>query len=399
MIFSVECHWAVWLFFIAAASGAPLTPHQQEPSSPDKTHQFKLTLRNEQASSELTKRGQDSILSIDTNIHQVLLTFPLNLAGQDLVAVVDTGSYSTWFLNANASENEDANTKAQSGKLCSAHSCITLNDDIELTSEDYYISYMSSFGSSGTWANAPLKIGNAPPVDFKFGIAETINGTASGYSWSGFGYSDLFEENSSQLIEVLKREGVIDKRLFALEYDPIESWERAVMGHGSLFIGGYNNQREFEYLNFISSKLTAVKINGVIGNNGNFVALEGSQSVLFDSGSTNLIAKREYIDALLSGIEMDATHKEFFKCSAYEEYQVKFDLGNGKVLQIPILNISWNNYRERYDLCQLMISELEQTESYEIVFGQYMLKNLVTIFDIEDKRIGIAVNADGVSIS
>lgn len=334
-------------------------------------------------------RKRDTILEVNTDIHQVLVTFPFTLAGQSVTAVVDTGSFSTWLISKTTTQKEAM-------ELCASKSCIDVTDDIKISEDDYSISYMGNFGATGKWAVAPISINGVNSVDFKFGLADEVRGSPSGYAWSGFGYSSLFESRNSQMLDVLKNGGVIDHKVVALEYNDFTSWSNKIMGHGLLYLGGYDGDKELTYLEFASKILSSVQFQNVINTNGETLALEYKKEVLFDSGSTNLLLKKNYKEFLFGHIEFDPNYPNFFKCSQYANDVIKFDIGE-KILEIPLLNMSWNNYKESYDLCQLMVSELENSESYEIVLGQYILKNLVTVIDVDNSNIGIAANADGVT--
>lgn len=350
--------------------------------------QFDVRNTNEEIVSHLmTKR--DTILEVNTDIHQVLLTFAFTLAGQSVTAVVDTGSFSTWLISKSA-------TQEQAVALCASQSCIDVNNEIKVLDDDYHINYMGDFGASGKWALAPISINGVQSAEIKFGLADTVRGSPSGYAWSGFGYSSYFESRNSQMLDVLKNGGVIDQRVVALVYDDFTSWSNKILGHGVLYLGGYDGEKELTYIEFSSRISSSIQMANVINNEGEKMEVGYNKEILFDSGSTSLLLKSEYKNFLFGHIEFDTQYPTFFKCSKYANEVVKFELG-GKVLEIPLLNMTWNNYKDTYDLCQLMVSDLESSESYELIFGQYILKNLVTVIDVDNGNIGLAVNAEGVT--
>lgn len=333
---------------------------------------------------------RDTILEVPTDIHQVLLTFQFTLADQGVTAVVDTGSFSSWLVSKEASQ-------AAASALCASQSCVTPNSLITVTENDYSIKYMGEFGASGKWASAPLSINGVGPVDLKFGLADTVWGSPAGYAWCGFGHSTLFEARESQMLDVLKNGGVIDQRILALEYEPITSWADKVMGQGTLYLGGYDGDKDLIYLDVLSKVSSSVQFQSVQNNAGETLQLGYHQAVLFDSGSTNLLVKQEYLDFLFGYIEFDSQYQNFFKCSQYADDVVRIDVG-GKILEIPLLNLSWNNYKDTHDLCQLMVSVMDRPGSFEMVLGQYVLKNLVTVIDVDSSRVGLAANAEGVTL-
>lgn len=370
------------LCLVLAASALP-TPQRRQPLKiPLEMH----SQMNDTCLERLARR--DMILELPTDVHQVLLTFSMNLAEQEITAVVDTGSFSTWLMDSTAPGAKE---------LCDNNSCLVANDQVEVTEDNYKIRYMGGFGSNGHWAHAPLKVAGQNSVDFKFGLAESSFGSSAGYAWAGFGYSRIFQSAKSQILDALKDSDVIQSRIIGLEYEPLTSWSNKVMGRGTLFLGGYDGDKELTYLSFDNTISSCVKFQNVENSQGQTLQLGYNQEVLFDSGSTNLLMKKEYKDILYGHINMSEEHPGFFKCSDYSNETIKFNLGE-KTLTVPLLSTTWNNYQEDHDLCQLMVTEMSDTESYELVLGQYMLKNLVTVIDVESSRVGLAPNSEGVTL-
>lgn len=338
-------------------------------------------------------KKRDSIISVDTDIHQILLTFPLSIGGNSIKSVIDTGSRSTWIYNGQVDS---------SSNLCSSDSCITSTSNINVSDDSYAIYYRGDFGAFGKWATAPLSIGGSTPVDFKFGLADSVTGSTGDFSWAGFGYDsdELTRDSTTHIIDVLHENGVIDSKVFQIKYNQISNWDSNVMGTGSLTIGSYDSvDLKFYDMTENIKYYLAMSMASIKNSNGDSINLDSAGTTVFDSGSTSLLLKQKYIDALLGDIVYDPNYKNFFKCSDYDDFILTFQIDATTSIKIPLTSLSWNNYRESNDLCQLMVGTLPDDVTFEVAFGQYAMKNLITVFDISNKRLGIASNSDEVTIS
>lgn len=373
----------------ALASGVPVK--EKYP----KVLKFPTHIRNNNIQLyNLRKRGltSDNIVESETDIHQILLTFPFTLGGHTLDVVVDTGSRSTWVYNG-------VNDKASS--LCQLDSCFTSLDGINISNDDYAIFYRGNFGAFGKWATADLTVGGSKPVEFKFGLANTLQGSTGSYSWAGFGYDSDSSPVDSQthLVDVLKDGGAIDKRIFEISYDDFDNWDSEIMGHGQLIIGGYDTSKNYKFFDMVNNikYYLAIPIESVSDSNGNKIQLGGARTAVFDSGSTSLLLKQKYKDVVLKNVEFDEEYPGFFACSQYEDYKLEFQIDSTSKISIPLTDLSWNSYKEEYDLCQLMIGDLPDDVNFEVAFGQYAMKNFDIVFDIDGGQLGLSANSDTVS--
>ncbi|KAG0675243.1 hypothetical protein C6P40_001844 [Pichia californica] len=370
-------------------------PSQGLPASDHfpKSLSFETELKNDpNLVQQLKKRGE--IISVDTDIHQILLTFPLSLGGHSVKSVVDTGSRSSWIFNG---------VSDSSSSLCSSNSCLTSTSNIDISDDSYSIYYRGNFGAFGKWVSAPLSLGGSASAPFKFGLADSITGNTGDYSWAGFGYDsdELNRDSSTHIIDVLHESGVIDNKIFQLKYSSISSWDADIMGSGSLTIGSYDTSANIKFFDMTENikYYLAIPMNSISNSNGDSISLDSVQTSVFDSGSTSLLMKQKYIDAILGDIVYDSTYTSFFKCSDYENFILKFNIDSTTTISIPLTSISWNQYKESNDLCQLMVGTLPDDVTFELAFGQYAMKNLITVFDIHQKRLGLASNSNSVTIS
>lgn len=376
---------AILLSLLSTTLAAPISQQSKVLKFPTKIHNFG------NSGPKLSKRD-GTIINDGTNVHQVFLSFPLTLGGNSVEAVVDTGSDSAWVYNG---------VSDSGSSLCSDNSCITSTSELQISDNDYSISYTGGFGASGYWATGPLSIGGSNSVNFDFGLANSISGSSSGYSWFGFGYSsdELSQESTTHIIDALYEGGVIDQRIFQIEYNDITDWSSSVMGQGELTIGGYDTSKDVKFFTMTSDidYYLAIPMQSIGNSEGSNMALQDEQTVVFDSGSTSFSLKQKYYDAILSDITFPySSLPNFFTCSDYEDFNLTFEIDSETSFSIPLLDLSWNNYQDSYDLCQLMVSTLSDDNAFEITFGQYAMKNLVTVFDIDNKQIGLASNTDNV---
>lgn len=338
------------------------------------------------------KKRDGSIIALETDIHQILLTFPLNIGGHLIESVVDTGSRSSWIYNGQINP---------SSPLCSSQSCFTSTDNIDVTDSDYAIYYRGDFGAFGKWATGKLSVGGSKEVDFKFGLADRLDGSTGGFSWAGFGYdsNEFTSDSVTHLIDALHDGGVIANRIFQIDYNELTGLDSDIMGHGTLTLGGYNAAVKFFDMTTNIQYYLAIPMNSVSNSNGKNIALGDAKTVVFDSGSTSLLLKQKYIDAIFKDVEFDEEYKNFFKCSDYSDFKITFEIDGSSSLSIPLTDLSWNNYKDSDDLCQLMIGVLPDDVNFEIAFGQYAMKNLINVFDIENRKLGLASNNDNVIFS
>ena len=352
----------------------------------DKILKFPIQINNNPEFVQMLRKRDGKIISADTDIHQILLTFPINIANQQVNVVVDTGSRSTWFAKDNINN------------LCDLNSCILNNNlnELEISNNDYGIYYTGNFGASGKWSTGELSINNSDKVNFKFGLANSIDGSSGGYSWSGFSYdidSSLSTLDESHLIDALKLGNVIDKRIFEIQYNKIDDWTNDIMGQGELTIGGYDeinkNYKFFDMVDNVNIYM-GIKMNSLKNSNNKSIDFENNKMIVFDSGSTSLSLKQKYIDSILSDIKYDPDYPGFFDCSSYQDYKITFQIDDNSKIELPLSSLSWNSYQEDYDLCQLMIGTIDDNSEMEAVLGQYAMKNFNTVFNIDDKKIGLS---------
>lgn len=379
-----------WLSALCAttATGAPIS------SSQSGILKFPTTLQYDPDFAEQLQKRDGSIISTGTNIHQILLTFPINLAGENINAVVDTGSRSTWIYNAFSDGGSTGNA------LCQSNSCLTNANEVDVSNNDYAIFYRGDFGASGKWATAPLSIQGSSDVTLQFGLADSIQGTSGGFSWSGFGYdSDTSSiPDQTHIVDALKLGGAIGKRVFEVIYDPVSDWDSDIMGQGSLTLGGYDASKNYKFYNMVSNMKfnLAIPMLSISNSNGLSAPLQSTKAVVFDTGSTSLLMKSEYKNQILSDVQFDPDYPGFFACSQYNDYNIEFQVDESTKVSFPLTSISWNSYEADYDLCQLMIGELSDDTDFEIAFGQYALKNLNVVFDIDNRQIGFSSSVNGI---
>ncbi|GME79433.1 unnamed protein product [Ambrosiozyma monospora] len=380
MFFNVIFQLAVIL--LDTTSAAPI-PSADVDAEPLKIISFASQFRY--ADNELVTKLQKRDEVVDAKFHQTVVTFPLTIDSQEITLVADTGSYSTWALK-----------KSVGGTLCDNGSCID-DSNVDTSSDDYSISYVGGFSASGKLATGTVSVGGSSSASgFKFGLVDSASGDNGGYAWSGLGYNSDYSSNNEQLLDVLKNGGVIDKKIFSLEYETENlDFGSDVMGSAELTFGGYNESNsdiKFFSQSATSSLQTSFKS---VSQGSNSADASGSKNILFDSGSTNFSAKQKYIDVIEANYKTNADYESFFTCSDYKDTVVKFQFDDSSALEIPFLDFAWTYYQDSYDLCQLMIDTLSDSDEFEMVFGQYALKNLVTVFDVENKQVGIAPNKAG----
>ncbi|ODV82723.1 hypothetical protein CANARDRAFT_10252 [[Candida] arabinofermentans NRRL YB-2248] len=336
-------------------------------------------------------------VSVASDFHQTLITFPLYLGteGQKLTTVADTGSFKLWVL--------DEASFGSSEQLCEDGSCFTTSESSTFaeTTEAFSVTYNSDFGASGKWATDKLSLDGTESTTFKFGLATSYYGNNGGYSFAGLGYTEDYEGDNTLILEAMVKGGLVDKKIvsFAYEQDNL-NWGDDIMTTGTITFGGASNTTsdDLKYFDIISKTDISIGFKSV--SHGSTVVDCDSTSkgkIVVDTGTTSFSAKQKYYDALFSEITFDTDNPSFFSCSTYADYEIKIALDDDSTISVPLMDISWNYYQDDYDLCQPMISTLNDDDDAEMIFSQYFLKSLLTVIDIDSMQVGFAPRSSGSS--
>lgn len=162
-----------------------------------------------------------------------------------------------------------------------------------------------------------------------------------------------------------------------VKYDTLVAWNANKMPHGHIsFATG--KESDFTFFNYDS----------------NFSVKTSMGLAQFNAAELALVVKDEIYESIMEGINLD--NDGFYKCSEHSDKTVTFELNGAKVLSIPLANLSWNFYESSHDLCEPMISVLDNESPVDIIFGEYVMQNLILNF--QSKRLGLAPNAPAVTL-
>lgn len=160
-----------------------------------------------------------------------------------------------------------------------------------------------------------------------------------------------------------------------IQYDQLVNWNEHKTVHAHISVNSVDTT-EMTYFNYGS----------------NFTIASEDKLVQFNAQELTLVAEKETYTKIMSEIELDSDG--FFQCSKYLEHVVSIPMQD-KTLNIPLMNLSWNYYQESDDLCEPMITEGKNGNA-DIVLGEFVMQNLILNF--QSKKLGMAVNAPGVSL-
>lgn len=164
-----------------------------------------------------------------------------------------------------------------------------------------------------------------------------------------------------------------------IQYDTLVNWNENKKPQSHISYS--SNEDELKDLTFFNYE-------------SNFSIISSIGSIQFNSAELTLAAKKDAYQSIMEDVSLNIDG--FYKCSEYKNKLITFEL-EGKILSIPLINLSWNHYEATQDLCEPMISVLDNESPIDMIFGEYVMQNLILNF--QSKRLGLAPNAPGVTFA
>ncbi|XP_050233637.1 aspartyl protease family protein At5g10770 [Mercurialis annua] len=342
----------------------------------------------------------------------------VELGGQNMTMIVDTGSDLTWVqcqpcrlcYNQKDPLFNPSRSSSYQKILCNSSTCQSLEyatGNVGVCGTDtptcnYIVNYGDGSYTRGELGIEQLSFGKIPVRNFVFGCGRNNKGLFGGASGlMGLGRSDLSLISQTSAIF----EGVFSYCLPTTASD----------SSGSLVLGGNTNSSVYKNITPISYtrmivnpqlptfyflNLTGVSIGGVALQASGF----GRGGILIDSGTviTRLppalysVLKTEF----LKQFSRFPTAPPFsildscFNLSGYEEVDVptiKFQFeGNAEM----IVDVTGIFYFVKTDASQVCLALASLSFDYEIpIIGNYQQRNLRVVYDTKESRLGFAAEA------
>ncbi|XP_041001242.1 aspartyl protease family protein At5g10770-like [Juglans microcarpa x Juglans regia] len=352
-------------------------------------------------------------LTSGINLHTLNYIVTIELGGQNMTVIVDTGSDLTWVqcqpckscYNQKESLFNPSASHSYQSVLCNTSACRSLqygswNSPVCGTKQpfcNYVVNYGDGSYTRGELAREHLSLGKTPVKDFLFGCGRDNKGLFGGASGlMGLGRSTL---------SVISQSSALFGGVFSYCLPSTEAG-----ASGSLVMGGdsslFKNSTPFSYTkmvpnpqlsNFYFLNLTGISVGGVAVHAPSFA----KGGVLIDSGT---------IITRLAPSVYKAVKAEFLKqfsgfppAPGFSILDTCFNLGGYEEVDIPTLEFHFEGnaelnvdvtgifYLVKTDASQVCLALASLSNEDEIgIVGNYQQKNQRIIYDTKQSKLGLA---------
>ncbi|ODQ63546.1 acid protease [Nadsonia fulvescens var. elongata DSM 6958] len=322
-------------------------------------------------SQAILNENNDTVYVIEVEVGSNNDTFKL---------VIDTGSYYIWVY----------------GEDCTDPACISHNNfgkskssTFETTSSTFSITYSSD-----------VVKGNIIIDDFriagfenrmKIGSVTQAGKTFENFAIDGILGLSAVDKSASfpGLMEILKKENQINKRIFAINL-PRDEDEKSKQDEGVLTIGSVDESKYTGDITYTAindgSSLWQIPLDGLYVN-GTLVKLNETRQAIVDTGTTLLIMPSQdalqihgYIDgAVTDGVNFAVP------CDTTTKLELEF---SGQKWSISPKDYIGGNY-DSNGRCISNIQGLDIVDS-KWILGAVFLKNVYSVFDMDNLAVGFA---------
>ena len=320
---------------------------------------------------------------------------------QTFKVILDTGSSTLWIPDINSNNSGTKYNNSPSYNCSASSTCHNLKKNITL-----------NYGSGpviGHYINETISLSNEFIVKNQTMVLSTERKVVSNNfdGILGLGFNAL-AGGVPTFLDNLKTQGVIQNRIFSFYIDEDTSLSKDM--NSELIIGGYDlkymssSSKEFTYLPVIDIDYWAVSLSGFkLGNS--VMSLNKTTKALLDSGTSFIAIPNSqfssFVSILLSlkpDCQTNSGMHIFCPCnSIYED-------GFPNLYIILDGTQDFVIYPERYlyyrgdKKCEVGIQNI--SDSFGVwILGDVFLKSYYTLFDIENRRIGLNKVDIGTSVS
>lgn len=368
----------------------------------------------------LNKRDTNTVKFIDDTI-AYYVNITVGSQGQQILALLDTGSSDLWFPGPENKECKDGKpsgprfvdspdlsspeTDAKQSSIaefaneiqnyCSSSNVFNYHesDTWHSNNSEFKISYLDGSISTGLWGYDDVEIDGISISNFSFAVTNSSN--ASAILGIGFDKSEttyIMNDNPytySNFPLRLKEDGYIEKIAYSLSTGDDFN--------GSLLVGGVDHSKysgDLITVPIISDFNSQITLSGLgLKNDDDDIETISSTfyPTLLDSGTTTANFPHQLLDPLAERL---GSTLEIIKHDSYEYYDVdcnylskdnftiEFDF-SGKIISVPLTNIIDQNN----ETCFLKIVSL--TDDI-VILGDIFLSSIYVVYDLEDKEISLA---------
>ncbi|KAI6781515.1 aspartic-type endopeptidase-like protein [Emericellopsis cladophorae] len=306
----------------------------------------------------------------------------LGSKGKELYMLLDTGAGSSWVMGS-----------ACSSDACKLHNTFGPNDSDTFETEDKTFSVAYGSGNvKGSLAVDTLTVGGMS-ISFEFGIAKETSDDFVHFAFDGILGMSMNNGSSQNFMEELKANGEIDSSVFAVSLHRAADGD---MNDGEVKFGSADKtkyQGDISYTDTASANNDwAIKLDDTAYDGKSSGA--GDVLAYIDTGTTYIFGPKQLVKSFHSVIPGA-------KSSDGMAYKVPCD--SDKTLTFTFSGVDyevspkdWISPKNDKGECTSNIYGQEVVKGAWLL-GAAFIKNVYTVFDKEQRRIGFAAHVDEAS--
>ncbi len=334
---------------------------------------------------------------------------PVNVNGQKIPLMLDTGSPYTWIYSNSCNSPS-----------CGNNILYNVSDKDNVSTSSFSLSY-STGDASGTTLTADVEISDIDLNSFEVGLGTSVPDTFNGYKISGIlGLPATNSNHFEGLLNKMKEENIISQKIFTIclisSYDDETNLEKqGVISFGTIIeeIQSQNGQIYYTPLANGYSALWAIELKGVFVDDfqvtfKNETAIpvgtdtttksKMSRIAIVDSGATLLIIPK--IDALTlhSYFEDSKTDGSNFAVLCNSTIELHFSIGghNWTIPPTSYLGPPYSSSSQYSGYCVSNIQGNNIDDKFTWVLGSVFLKNVYAIFNMENSTFGLSERVNNI---
>lgn len=302
--------------------------------------------------------------------------------------IVDTGSFYTWVYSNSCTTAE-----------CAKHTSFdpSTSSTSELTGSNFSIAYTSGSVSGEIAVDVLAFAGFQSPQHF--GLANNIDSSFADFPIDGImgiPFGDKDPENFPGLVNTLKKQGLIEDRVFGINLGRGEDKS----DEGSFTLGGLDESKytgDIHYEPVVADSLFWELAINTTKVNGEAVDFGGSsRTAIIDTGTTLLIMSPSdalKVHGFISGSQTDGSN---FVIPCNTSLSLSFSFASGVEWSVDPKDYVGGSYNKEAGLCLSNIQGI-QFDNDRMILGDVFLKNVYSVYNMDKQVVGFANKSVGAT--